>query len=149
MNNYELVTKYPWLAPRNEDTGEIINGYNYEFTWLDDMPEGWKKAFGEQMCEEIQQLLVETNFVDKYIIVQVKEKYGSLRWYTNGIDLSIADRYDKIIRKYEEISERTCVDCGKPAEYLSTGWICPYCAECAKKSNIKFRKMVLIKDLEK
>ena len=40
-----------------------------------------------------------------------------------------------IINKYEDISYHTCISCGKPAKYLSTGWICPYCEKCAPRGS--------------
>lgn len=141
IKNMELVAKYPFLAMREydwkyyEETGEdryiIPDDYDYEFTWLDSMPNGWRIAFGEQMCEEIMNALIEEDFVDKYSIMQIKEKFGSLRWYTSGAPQKVHD----IVDKYELISERTCINCGKPATKISMGWICPWCDDCAK--NVK------------
>ena len=42
---------------------------------------------------------------------------------------------NKTINKYEDISYHTCISCGKPAKYLSTGWICPYCEKCAPRGS--------------
>ena len=53
--NKQLVKKYPFLLPRNRWTGKVPKEYDYSYTELDDMPDGWRKAFGEQMCEEIKQ----------------------------------------------------------------------------------------------
>jgi hypothetical protein len=36
------------------------------------------------MCEELKQELIKFNYLDNYEITQIKEKYGSLRWYDNG-----------------------------------------------------------------
>lgn len=145
--NKALLEKYPWLTPTNRWTGKKItdcmNGkqkgfwlndpdkypeYDYTYTELDDMPDGWRIAFGDQMCEEIHQELVKFNFLNEYRIVQIKEKYGTLRWYDNGCP-SGSKIYD-IIDKYEELSEKTCIECGKPAKWLSTGWISPFCDDC-------------------
>lgn len=82
--NRDLTSKYPWLIPINRWTGKEIPDYDYSYTELDDMPEGWRIAFGDQMCEEIHKELLKYNYVDKYKIVQIKEKYGTLRWYDNG-----------------------------------------------------------------
>ena len=35
--------------------------------------------------------------------------------------------------KYEQLSYKTCVICGKPAEYLTKGWIVPVCRNCAEE----------------
>ena len=75
-NNKELIEKYPFLLPRNVWTGKVSEDYDYSYTLLDDMPEGWKNCFGEIMCEIIKDALVKNNYLEKYRISQIKEKYG-------------------------------------------------------------------------
>lgn len=133
--NKVLIEKYPWLGRRvyDDKTDSYIPDpeEDYLFTWLDDMPDGWRLEFGRQMCEELQQELERINFVDGYVILQVKEKYGSLRWYTGGVPSD--SKLFEIVDKYETLSESTCIECGKPAEWMSTGWISPYCPNCKNK----------------
>ena len=142
--NKILCERFPFLIPWNRWSGMLItdaqNGgywpgepdkvpeYDYEFTVADDMPDGWWIAFGEQMCEEIRDALIEDGDLDRYRIVQVKEKYGSLRWYDNGT--KVGSRVPDIIAKYERISERTCIVCGHPATRITLGWISPFCDDC-------------------
>ena len=141
--NKRFCDKFPFLIPSNRWSGKKINSgekgfwpgnpeempeWDYDYTELDSMPDGWRKAFGEQMCEEILEELKANNFVDDYRIVQIKEKYGGLRWYDDGF----TKKGYEIIRKYEDISERICIKCGKPATKISMGWICPWCDECAE-----------------
>ena len=130
-HNRWLCYKYPWLIPHNRWTDEEDPEYDYSYTELDSMPNGWRRTFGEQMCEEIQKLLEEADWVDKYRILQIKEKFGSLRWYDSSVPESIRERLDKVIQKYEEISARTCFICGAPATKISMSWICPWCDKCA------------------
>lgn len=136
MTGKELKTRYPFLIPRNRFTDKICDrsGMTYEeyenWSELDDMPDGWHKAFGEQMCEEIYQALLKNGgeeAVNKYRIIQIKEKRGYLHWYDSNGNAEIND----IIRKYEDISEKTCIRCGKPATMISLGWISPFCGDCA------------------
>ena len=138
MENKRLCKRYPFLRPRNRFDDIIMWEHPkwdwryqrpYEWTELDIMPDGWRKAFGKQMCEEIRNVLIENNYLYKYRIVQIKEKYGSLRWYDWGGPQKVQD----IIDKYEHISARTCIRCGRPATKISTGWICPFCDKCADK----------------
>lgn len=75
MNNKELVKKYPWLQLRNIWTNEITDD---ELNWLDDLPEGWKKAFGLQMIEELDQVLKKANYQEKYQVAQIKEKWRKI-----------------------------------------------------------------------
>lgn len=149
--NRELCERYPFLIPSNRWSGiriteaegggywpgdpDAIPEYDYEFTELDDMPDGWRIAFGEQLCEELKQDLLATGgekALNEYRIVQIKEKYGYLHWY----DAGCTERWFKeILPKYERLSERTCIICGKPAIWISTGWISPWCDDCAKNIN--------------
>lgn len=133
MTNEELCNKFPWLCPYNVITRDLPRTYNYEYTWLNDMPEGWRKAFGLEMCEEIQKVLEKANFVDEYQVLQIKEKWGYLHWYEGGIPEKIKDEYRAIINKYEKLSERTCIKCGAPATKISCGWISPWCDKCAEE----------------
>ena len=123
-------------------------------TELDAMEKGWRIKFGENMCREIRNSLLltyvkneqPTNIFSKikcyykgmkllfsYRILQIKEKYGQCRWY------AYYDTKDtlRIISKYENISEHTCIVCGKEATYRSTGWICPYCDEHKPDGSVK------------
>lgn len=112
MDKDELIKKYPWLEVRNVWTDKIIEDTN--FTWLDDLPKGWKIAFGEQMVEELDKILRKANYQNNYRITQIKEKYGSLRWYDNGVPTEILEEQNKWLAKYEDLSEHTCMICGKP-----------------------------------
>lgn len=127
--NKKLIERYPFLMPRNRWTGEAPEDFDYSYTELDAMPDGWRKAFGEQMCEEIREELVRVGYLEKYRIAQIKEKYGSLRWYDFGATERILR---EIIPKYTRLSKRTCIMCGAPATKMSTGWISPYCDACAE-----------------
>jgi len=139
MNNIEynkkLIEIYPFLLPRNRFTDKVDTKYDYSFTELDAMPVGWRKAFGITMCEELLEILKESNYVYDYRIVQIKEKYGQLRWYSNGVPRSISEKYNTLINKYEKLSMETCIKCGKAATRISLGWISPWCDEC-KVDNI-------------
>ena len=146
--NMALCEKYPFLIPRNCWSGmriteaqnggfwpgdpEAVPDYDYEYTELDQMPDGWREAFGLDLCEELKQELLSAGgqkALDDYMIVQIKEKWGYLHWYDNGC----TERwFSEILPKYEALSERTCVHCGKPAKYISNGWISPWCEDCAK-----------------
>ena len=129
--NKELCKKYPFLLPTDAWTGESVcldneGNYTGEFSKLDELADGWRIKFGMELLEELSTELRRLDFFDKYRIDQIKEKYGGLRWYDNACLYNIID-------KYEEMSYKTCIDCGEPAEYMSTGYICPYCKKCANK----------------
>jgi len=150
MKNKKLCKRYPFLIPTNRWTGKPcwdkrkrkhMTWYTapYSYTELDLMPEGWRKAFGEQMCEEIREELIKVNYLYDYRITDIKEKYGSLRWYDCGATEEIYD----IIRKYEKKSEHICLHCGRPATKISLGWISPFCNKCAEKlsDRVQFKEI--------
>lgn len=129
LHNWILCGKYPFLIPRYDWSGEIIKNYDYTSTYLDDIPVGWKIAFGEMMCEEIKQELVRCNYLDEFRIIQAKEKFGGLRIYTNGEPVDC--KVQQIIDKYSTLSENICIICGKPdVPITNNGWISPYCKKC-------------------
>ena len=129
LDNWILVGKYPFLIPRYDWSGEIIEDYDYMSTYLDDIPVGWKIAFGEIMCEEIKRELIRCNYLDEFRILQAKEKFGGLRIYTNGEPVDC--KVQQIINKYSTLSENICVVCGKPdVPITNNGWISPYCKKC-------------------
>lgn len=109
-------------------------------TELDALEPGWKKKFGIDICKEIKQSLLKQGgrkALKTYRIVQIKEKFGGLRWYDAW---STDEILHVIIPKYEELSKKTCIRCGKPAKYISRGWVSPYCEDCAKDKS-KYVKM--------
>jgi len=129
MTNEELINSYPWLTPRNVWTDEIIDAYNW--TLLDNVPDGWRKAFGEQMCEEMNNEILtwSKSTYDNFRIMQIKEKWGVLRIYTNFS----SEKLEEIIAKYSTTSRVTCIQCGRHAKWISRGWISPWCDDCAVK----------------
>ena len=73
--NKKLVERYPFLIVRNRFTMEIVDGYDFSLTELDALPHGWSIAFGMRMLEELRTILEKADYVEKYRITQIKEKY--------------------------------------------------------------------------
>ena len=135
-DNKKLVEEIPWLAISRKwidngnkpDTYEIEEDYDYEFTVLDMIPVGWRRAFGLEMVREIDEELKRQgeDARNSYNVLEIKEKYGSLRWYCNG-DQTIQD----IIDKYAVISTHVCIFCGKPDVPIRIdGYLLPECEDC-------------------
>lgn len=136
--NKKLVTEFPFLR--------MYGDYSTE---MDGMPDGWRVAFGYTMLVEIKKYLDgiaesyevdEQTVYDSFEIIQIKEKYGSLRLYC-GFDIECQwgnhEKLNDIIRKYEELSKQFCYNCGMPTKYITQGWnlyICEDCAEVMRKS---------------
>lgn len=126
--NYILAKRYPWII-----TTKDLKWYEgkYRYTIMDDIPTGWRKAFGLQLIADIDMHLKENNIID-YVVYQVKEKWGELRWYDN----CSAEIYRDIIHKYEVKSRDLCIHCGKVATRFTKGWITPVCDKCTKKHKL-------------
>jgi len=151
IKNFFLVKKYPFLKPSlgyGCDMHYHRKGYKYHYeeTWLDCLPTGWRKAFGLKLCQELNEVIKRCNLKD-YAISQVKEKFGTLCWYDEGGN----EETRNITLKYMNESSTICQKCGKPAEYVTTGWIGYYCSECSAgfkdKQNLALIK--LNKEIEK
>ena len=124
---YKLYKFVTWFDTKVLDKILFLPSY----TELDAMEPGWRKAFGIQMCKDIRRQLIKERKLFKWRIVQLKEKFGEMRLYSN---FASDELYD-IIDKYEWISYRTCGDCGKPATKISKGWVYPYCDDCIGDRN--------------
>jgi len=64
-------------------------------------------------------------------VIQVKEKFGGLRFYVcNG-----TDKIFDLIDEYEDMSYKTCENCGSTdnVTQTKTGWIKTLCKECMNK----------------
>lgn len=127
-HNAYLCMEYPFLTPRNRWTDEVIEDFDFRYTELDNIEVGWR-TLGLKLCEEIkQELLKFEGALEKYRILQIKEKYGFLHWYDHNAPVD--SKIHEIVSKYEKISQRICGKCGAPATRISTGWYYPYCEDC-------------------
>jgi len=63
------------------------------------------------------------DLVQQVVAAQVKEKYGTLRFYYDGGD----DRITGMVTLAEAMSDVTCEQCGSPGETRSGGWVRTLC----------------------
>lgn len=139
--NYALCMQFPILIPHKEVDNP---NFEYEYTALDIMPDGWRKAFGNEFANDLQKYVDLMNPDDKEhtYIIDMKEKYGYLHIYLS--------RYTPFTRsvcvQYADKSRQTCIHCGKPATKVTTGWVSPWCDECAEQHQ---QPCVPIKDFYK
>lgn len=68
-------------------------------------------------------------FVPPVKVSQVKEKFGSLRFYYQGGDEWCAGA----VAMAEIATEKTCEYCGKPGKPTKDGWIKILCPDCHKE----------------
>jgi len=78
------------------------------------------------------------------VAVQIKEKFGTLRFYTNGGDEQIYG----MIRMAESMSAVTCEECGAPGKHRSGGWIRTLCDTHETERQAKHEKYAKDNGLE-
>jgi len=71
----------------------------------------------------------------EYRILQIKEKFGTLRYYyhTNTNIYAIKEAMDRYVRQAELESAVTCEVCGNPGSLLGrrSGWMKTRCLDCS------------------
>jgi hypothetical protein len=103
--------------------------------WGFDCGDGWYKLL-EKAALKLEPLIVAAIAKDPggwefgfYRATQVKEKYGTLRFYMFGATYEM----QAIIGKAERQSSTTCETCGKKGELRGRGWLYMRCAPCWKQ----------------
>ena len=88
--------------------------------------EGWWPII-ESLCADIQHYIKWKNKdeveVPQVVVMQIKEKFGGLRFYYDGGD----ERIRGMVTTAESWAEKTCEDCGVPATKKTRGWIKNVC----------------------
>lgn len=131
--NKKIIDEYPFLRSMWWDRDTQSYKWDYKTTILDDVPKGWEDLI-LCMAEDIKPLLKESNQLFDFFAIEVKEKFGGLRFYHN---CKCPEEVDEIINDYSILSENVCVRCGKPDVLIvPTGWVLPWCRDCYKDKEL-------------
>ena len=99
-----------------------------KLTWGFECGDGWFNIIN-QLCQNIQHHIDWKNkseeVVPQVVVDQVKEKFGSLRFYYHGGD----DYISGLVSMAESMSGVTCEVCGSSGESRNEGWIKVLCEE--------------------
>ena len=134
--NAILIWRYPFLLCRNRFSDEAceFDASPFDHSELDALPNGWLAAFGLEICEDLRTLLLSSsnrNAIYEYRIEQIKEKFGTLRWYDGNVPQDVDEAVFALIEVYEGISSQVCIGCGSSNGIgCSGGWISHTCGEC-------------------
>jgi hypothetical protein len=85
---------------------------------------GWKTLY---------EPLIELCKKEGVAISQIKEKFGTLRFYVGSAPEHVYEAIDVAERK----SAETCENCGARGERIDDGWIRTLCAQCAGERQTK------------
>lgn len=66
---------------------------------------------------------------EQFAVSQVKEKFGTLRFYISGGNSNI----DKLVNSAEKRSGNTCEKCGSPGFVRGHGWLVVECDKCHRE----------------
>jgi len=116
-----LCERYPrMMVNRNKSMIETCMCWGFE------CGDGWFNILN-QLMGSIQHHLDWKNksglVVDQVTLDQVKEKFGTLRFYYSGGD----DTIDGMVRLAESMTCVTCEVCGSPGTQNNGGWITTLC----------------------
>ena len=117
---------------------DILTALNAKMWEADFLPDGWTSTFIPELKKELANVL--GSYVDDFAVFQIKDKYGAMRMYWSWADRDydnnevndlneLTKEVEAIVNKYEAISTKTCVVCGKEATKMTTGWVIPVCSE--------------------
>ncbi len=125
--NHGLLKKYPKLFIKQK------------MVWPDiECNDGWYWLI-DNLCKTIQDYIDQNKKVSQITIGQVKEKFGGLRFYTNGYN---DDRIPGMIWFAESLSYSICETCGQPGKLRTGHWYATRCDECQKKKDKEWEKYV-------
>jgi ribosomal protein L37AE/L43A len=123
MTAQDIIKKYPELfgePPYDPKETLICFGFEVSNAWLPILEKGFR---------EMAKIVKRDEFTD-FKVIQVKEKFGGLRVYTNYY----TDEIDKIIDRMEEQCAHTCEQCGSSEGKLrQDGWWQTLCDDCYNK----------------
>jgi len=122
-----LCERYPkMMVNRNLPMTETCMCWGFE------CGDGWFNIL-DQLMGNIQHHIDWKNrkgeVVPQVTLDQVKEKFGTLRFYYTGGDEYI----NGLVTMAESMSGTTCEGCGNPGELRSGGWIRTICDTCEEK----------------
>jgi len=101
--------------------------------WGFDCDDGWYPLIN-LLCREIQWHIDHNAKIEttQFLASQVKEKFGTLRFYGNGGD----DKTDSFIWFAEAMSSIICETCGAPGKRRGHGWIYTACDAHTKEEDL-------------
>lgn len=116
----QLCEKYPKI---------FVNRYVDETTsamcWGFECRDGWYQLINT-LCNTIQSYINNSIDVLQVTAVQVKEKFGTLRFYYDGGD----DTIHGMVWLAENLSAEICENCGNPGHIIKSGWVQTLCDTC-------------------
>ena len=126
-NTKNLFGKFDFFQPK-KSVQESLMAFGFE------CGDGWYNL-NWKLCEKIEKEIKSFKNDDlknyqkyPFEVVQVKQKFGGLRFYTNWG----TDKIYELINEAEEKSYTVCESCGEVGRVRDGGWISTLCDKCVK-----------------
>ncbi len=110
-----------WYNILNQLMGNIQNHIDWK-----EKQRNWTIEWNKEHPDELREV---PELVPQVTLDQVKEKFGTLRFYYTGGN----DYISGMVAMAESMSGVTCESCGNPGERRGGGWIHTYCQSCETK----------------
>lgn len=124
-----LFGNYPLFFKHRDDMKVSLMGFGFE------CGDGWLRLI-DKLCGDITQYYIDNNndkdavvIPECFYVVQVKEKYGSLRFYVS----CASDKVFDLIHKAEGDSYYICEECGRRGKRFYRDmlpWVRTLCDKC-------------------
>ena len=133
----QLSKDFPFMVAKSVWDDEVcLDDDGNEYGFPCECGDGWYQLL-HNLCQEITDYYNEKGAdTSKIHILQIKEKFGELRFYHNGL----IEGSEDIIDKYTDISLQTCMSCGNKGKLRNYGgWLTTLCDSCEeeRKKNYK------------
>lgn len=119
-NTAALLKNFPKIFPHSPES--------IETSWCFECGDGWYELLNK-LCEDLQEV-IDTQNIPQVVASQVKEKFGTLRFYHRGGN----GKTKVLIETAEDMAEATCEVCGEPARLRQKkgSWIQTLCDKHAQ-----------------
>ena len=107
---------------------QLMGNIQHHIDWKEKQ-HNWAIEWNKEHPTELREI---PELVPQVTLDQVKEKFGTLRFYYTGGD----DAIDGMVRIAESMSAVTCEICGNPGKQVGGGWITTLCKEHAEEKGI-------------
>lgn len=125
---------------RDELENKLVRDFPNLYKQYNDIPTETCMCWGFE-CDDgwfglIYELSKKISIIDPNVqAVQVKEKYGGLRFYVGSVSMDTADEIFDLINEYENKSYEICEMCGTTEDVTTNehGWVLTLCKKCREE----------------